>query len=228
MPHIYIYKYSMCLSMSGVHILRFKRMLDPPGMVPKLSFCFVFFRDGRKSRSRVRSAMSTLCTPKETASSPRYCSTILGCQGQLPLCGHPLSITSPDTIRAAGICINLAGHHVVALRGGHIAHRSTRSTGCTDPHIWAWKRRRRIACREGFFPAFPATRPRFQGDHQIQPFGQALQHHPISQKATQKNIPNRVKLRQKRFTALHLGKLHKCTCCVLHSMASHYKSASMK
>lgn len=109
-----------------------------------------------------------------------------------------LSITSPDPIRAAGICINLAGHHVVALRGGHIAHRSTRSTGCTDHHICAWKRRRRVAGREGFFAAFPATRPRFQGEP-------SPSTPPNSQKATQKNIPNRVKLRQKRFTALHLG-----------------------
>ena len=107
-----------------------------------------------------------------------------------------LTITFPNRIRAAGICISLAGH-IVALRGGHIAHRSTRSTGCTDHHILAWKRRRRVAGREGFFPVFPATRPRFQGEP-------SPSTPPNSQKATQKNIPNRVKLRQKRFTALHL------------------------
>ena len=166
-------------------ILRFKRMPDPPGMVTMFIFLVV-----PSSNSHSVLCFVAMAGHPGTASSPPYCPTILGFQVQLPLCGHPLSITSPDTIRAAaGICMNLAAHHVVALRGGHIAHRSTRSAGCTDLHIWAWKRRRRVACREGFLPAFPATRPRFQGDHQIQPFGQALQHHPISQKATQKKHP---------------------------------------
>lgn len=121
--------------------------------------------------------------PKETASLPPYCSTILGLQVQLFLCGHPLSPSPPQTqselLEFASILLAITSLRsvVATLRTDPLdpldALTTTFALGSVGGASLAGKASLRLFLRPG------------RGFRE----SQALQHHPTARKPHKKTSP---------------------------------------